>query len=403
LDSTPLLAPFYGTWQVYQGIDGEHTHRNRWRYALDFHQVEKGRSYTQDGSRLSDYLCFGRPVLSPAFGTVIRLRDDLPDNQPGSIDIKNNWGNYIVLQADSGVFVLLAHLMRGSIRVKRGERVTPETIVAACGSSGRSPQPHLHMQVQQHASLGSSTLPLHLVSSLIQRGDTPIQFQLVARPSEGSSVRRAVEDHQLAAAVQLPIGRTLSYSVTGADGVCHEEDLRVDVSLLGQMRLLAENGAAAAFENQNATLAFYDRQGKSNELLDLWCLALGLTPLSSDAARWEDAPPAKLLPMSLMQRSVVAVARPLGAGIDSRYEREWVEAEGVWKQMGDHQLHIANRVLRARTVAVLSPTAGCISLMLECCGKSMQADLTKFGQIADLGVPRWESAVDTENSNRANS
>ena len=35
-----LLPPFLGQWQVYQGFDGPHTHKDQWRFALDFHRLE---------------------------------------------------------------------------------------------------------------------------------------------------------------------------------------------------------------------------------------------------------------------------------------------------------------------------------------------------------------------------
>jgi urea transporter len=391
--SVPLLAPFYGSWQIYQAFDGKHTHRNRWRFALDFHRIDDGKSYAGDGSRLTDYYCYGLPVLSPAFGIVVGSKDDLPDNTPGAVDLRNNWGNYVVIQSDSGIFVLLAHLQRNSVRVKRGERVTPETVIASCGSSGRSPQPHLHLQVQQHASLGSSTLPFHLVSAVVRAEDGPTRFELVARPSEGDSVQRADEDFQLAAALQLPVGRTLTYAIEEADGTHRDERLRVDVSLLGQMRLNSESGASAAFEYQNSTLAFYDRQGNRDALLDLWCLALGLTPLSSSASRWQDSPPARLLPMRVWQRVMLALFRPLGAGLDSRYKREWIEEQGVWQQHGEHRLKAARRVLMATTLAVLSPASGCVRLSMECCGERRHAELNQLGQVADRGIPRWQAPV----------
>ena len=398
LDSVPLLAPFYGAWQVYQGFDGPHTHKNRWRFALDFHRIEDGTSYAKDGTRLADFYCFGLPVLSPVFGTVAETKSDLPDNAPGEMDLRNNWGNYVIVQTDAGLFVLLAHLKQNSVRVGRGERVTPETVVAASGSSGRSPQPHLHLQVQQHQSLGSSTLPFHLVSTLTSSDSEPPRFRLVARPSEGDSVRRADEDPGLAAALQLPVGRTLTYALESADGVRDERQLAVDVSLLGQMRLRADNGASAAFEKLNSTLAFYDRQGKRDELLDLWLLALGVSPLSATASQWEDAPPARLLPMSFWQRLLLAITRPLGAGIDSRYSRVWNEQQSVWEQRGEHRLRTARRTLHAKTLAVLDPASGCITLTLQSGGRCSRAELIRVGQVADRGIPRWEARVEPESN-----
>jgi urea transporter len=90
--SVPLRAPFFGTWQVYQGFDGPHTHQPPWQHALDFIITSQGRSYRGEGRQLQDYLCFDLPVLSPCHGTVARCRTDLPDNPPGEVDNQHNWG-----------------------------------------------------------------------------------------------------------------------------------------------------------------------------------------------------------------------------------------------------------------------------------------------------------------------
>ena len=53
----------------------------------------------------------------------------------------------ILEQRDSGAYVVLAHLRRGSIQVREGASVVAGQQVAACGNSGNSTQPHLHLQV----------------------------------------------------------------------------------------------------------------------------------------------------------------------------------------------------------------------------------------------------------------
>jgi len=393
LGSVPLLAPFLGEWQVYQGFDGDHTHRDQWRFALDFHRLEEGRSFSEDGSKLEQYHCFGLPVLSPAYGLVIAIKDSLPDNLPGELDLRNNWGNHVLIQTDSGLFVLLAHLRQFSIKVKEGERVTPDTPIASCGNSGRSPQPHLHLQVQAHSSLGGTTVPFHLVSSIIRSDENPPQYSLVADVAEGGSVQRAEEDHQLATALQLPVGRTLRYRFTDRDGSTSERSVHVEVTLLGQTRLRMENGASAAFEMRNGTLGFYDRRGPADHFLDLWLLALGLTPLSTLATSWDDAPPASLLSLGLWTRLALMAARPLGAGAASRYERAWSADERSWSQTGIHELELAGTRHRSSTTAVLAPDFGCLELSLNDGEKHARAELLAIGQLADRGVPAWEQAL----------
>jgi hypothetical protein len=265
--------------------------------------------------------------------------------------------------------------------------------VAACGNSGRSPQPHLHLQVQMHSGLGGGTVPFHLVSSIVQAGNRAPEYQLVAQVEEGCSVQRAEEVHALAAALQLPVGRMLRYRFVDADGAETERAMRVTVTLLGEFRLTTDSGASAAFEQRGGTLGFYDRRGPRDALLDLWLLALGLTPLSAIAESWGDAPSAALLPLRLRERVWAGLFRPLGTGVESRYERCWTDTQACWIQSGSHELRLPGLSARARTSVRVSPAAGCISLQLEERGRRVRADLLAVGQVADRGVPAWEQAV----------
>jgi urea transporter len=393
LDSVPLLPPFLGEWQIYQGFDGEHTHRDQWRYALDFHRVEDGQSALGDGSALEQYRCFGLPVLSPAYGLVVSVEDALPDNVPGDLDLRNNWGNHVLILIDSGLYVLLAHLKQFSVNVKEGERVTPGTSVGRCGSSGRSPQPHLHLQVQHSARLGGPTVPFHLVSSIVRPQGMQPAFRLVARLTEGDSVQRAEENRRLSSCLHLPLGRTLKYRVTEDDGSSRERTLRVEASLAGEFRLVAETGASAAFEQVNGTLGFYDRAGPADAFLDLWLLALGLTPLSTLARVWHDAPPARLFPFSLWARLALNLIHPLGAGLSSRYERAWSDAAGAWTQRGVHDCASWPIADSAQTWAVLTAERCCMEVGMEHARGSVRAQLLAIGQIADRGIPAWEDAL----------
>lgn len=399
IGSVPLLAPFLGEWQVYQGFDGKHTHKDQWRFALDFHRVEDGRSFSADGLVLEDYHCFGLPVLSPGYGIVVAVKDSLIDNLPGELDLKNNWGNHVLIQTDSGLFVLLAHLKQFSITVKEGERVTPKTPIGKCGNSGRSPQPHLHLQVQHHSSLGGATVPFHLVSSIVRPEDEEAGYRVVATLAEGDAVQRADEDYRLAAVLHLPVGRTLRYRVLLSDKSVEEQTLRVEVTLLGQFRLTAENGASAAFEHRNGTLGFYDRQGPPSPLLDLWLLALGLTPLTTLAGSWRDSPPAQVLPLGVGARLALAVRRPLGSGASSIYERRWSEEDRVWVQDGRHAIEIPGLSRSAATSVAISPTYGCVEFNLEYRGRKTHAELIAFGQVADRGVPSWQEEISPSSSN----
>lgn len=405
-NSVPLLPPFYGAWEVYQGFDGAHTHRGPWRHALDFYLRDNGQSYRNDGSRLEDYLCFGLPVNSPAHGQVVRAFASLPDNPPGEVDVKNNWGNFILIRLDNGLHVLLAHLRQDSLKVAEGDRVTPGMTLAACGNSGRSPQPHLHLQVQREATLGSPTQPFHLTSVLLlHEAQSVWEFSLVARPKEGEQVQLAEQDERLARQLHLPVGRTLRYrlstapaggteatSTSAAVDADAEIELRVELTLLGQFRLRSDSGASAAFAELNGVLAFYDRQGPRDRLLDLWLLANGLTPLADQAHRWHDAPAASLLPLGPLQRAWLWLWRPLGCGLQTDYRRAWDEAAGIWCQQGEHHLRVGTLALEAHTESRFDPALGCTQMTLTTDGRRWHAELLDTGLSGDRGIPGWHLA-----------
>ena len=402
-NSVPLLPPFMGEWEIYQGFDGKHTHQGQWRHALDFYMTEEGKSYAERGGKLSDYFCFGIPVISPVFGDVVRFYDKLADNAPGEVDTKNNWGNFILIRLQSGLHVLLAHLRQNSVKVKEGDHVKPGDVLAACGNSGRSPQPHLHLQVQQEAGLGSPTHPFHLTSVIQRNENNQLEYRLVSRPNEGNCVQAATQNERLSAQLHLPVGRVLRYkthlAVKGRTDTAEkpaaekEVELHVELTLLGQFRLMSDSGASAAFEESNGVLAFYDRQGPADRLLDSWMLANGLTPLTDLAHRWRDAPSAKLFPLSFVQRFWLWLVHPLGCGLDTHYERQWYPEISQWRQTGTHELRLGMGKLLLESESILDPTHGCVKFSINYGEQHWQADLIDTGMVGDSGVPGWR--VDT--------
>jgi len=53
-----------------------------------------------------------------------------------------------VIRHEDGEYSLLAHLKRDSVTVEPGDEVERGQVVAACGNSGISTEPHLHFQIQ---------------------------------------------------------------------------------------------------------------------------------------------------------------------------------------------------------------------------------------------------------------
>lgn len=378
LDSIALMAPFFGEWRVSQAFDGPYTHRSPWQHALDVEIVEAGRNRRGEGDTQRDYFCFGTPVLAPAAAQVVKMRDDLPDMLPGEADIENNWGNFLMLRAGGGAHILLAHLKQGSIRVRPGDWVVTGQQLAACGSSGRAPEPHLHFHAQSSDQLGGATRAFHLANVLVRDAGGEGEFRLYHVPAQGVLVSSAPRDEGLAGALRMPQGKVLAYRLSrpGAGRGARRAALRSETTLLGQRRLRTDSGASAAFEETPYVVGHFDRQGGRDRLLDLWLLCLGLTPFSAVAGLWRDRPAFALLPLGPLRRAAAALARPLGAGCDSTYRRQWDESEHAWRQDGEHRFSpLPGLIWRAATSAWIAPGRGVTRLRMQMFGRHWEAVL----------------------------
>ncbi|HJQ98551.1 MAG TPA: M23 family metallopeptidase [Candidatus Polarisedimenticolaceae bacterium] len=160
---SPLVLdlPFTGAWRVTQGHDCSTQHRRGklgGEFAWDFAAV--GR--TPVSHRNEESTTFGRDVLAPVAGTVVEAVDGVPDNDEQREFPRKSlveaarapkwiFGNYVVIDAGGGRFVLLGHLMKGSVGPKVGDRVAVEQPVGRAGNSGNTMLPHLHVQVMDRA------------------------------------------------------------------------------------------------------------------------------------------------------------------------------------------------------------------------------------------------------------
>jgi murein DD-endopeptidase MepM/ murein hydrolase activator NlpD len=149
---TPLRLPFNGKWTVAWG--GRTVEQNRHavvrnqRFAYDFVIVRNGAEYKESGKANTDYACYGEPVLAPGAGTVAIAVDDVADNTPGVMNRDSLAGNHVVIDHGQKEFSFLAHLQKGSVRVKVGDKIEAGATIGTCGNSGNTSMPHLHYHLQ---------------------------------------------------------------------------------------------------------------------------------------------------------------------------------------------------------------------------------------------------------------
>ncbi|MBJ8069079.1 MULTISPECIES: M23 family metallopeptidase [Bacillus cereus group] len=129
------------------------------RLETNYHVIKPNERWAYDilippaevkSSKLEDYGIYGAKVMAPASGTVVSVNNDEKDLVPGSDDFQSMAGNHIYLRLDeTGTFLFLAHLKKGSIKVKEGQHVNEGEVLAQVGNSGSSSEPHLHIHHQR--------------------------------------------------------------------------------------------------------------------------------------------------------------------------------------------------------------------------------------------------------------
>ena len=157
-----VFLPCAGERVITQGFDGLLTHRGVWRHALDFEVPGAAGSWDPGSGDLREFGIFETPVYCPVACVVVAVENHVADNPVGHNNPEANWGNHVILRAEAGFHVLLAHFLQGSVAVVAGQRLRDGAYLGNCGNSGRSPVPHLHLHVQAGPLPGAPTLPFVL-------------------------------------------------------------------------------------------------------------------------------------------------------------------------------------------------------------------------------------------------
>ncbi|MEV3852999.1 M23 family metallopeptidase [Streptomyces sp. NPDC050095] len=117
---------------------------------------------------------FGAPLFAVAEATVVHAEDGQRDHlsrnsllglaylmlvegeSRGLAGARRVVGNHVVLDLGDGVHAVYAHVQRGSLTVRAGDRVRPGQLIARCGNSGNSTEPHLHFQLMDGPDLDTA-------------------------------------------------------------------------------------------------------------------------------------------------------------------------------------------------------------------------------------------------------
>jgi len=312
-----ISLPFSGAWSVYQAFNGEWTHKGKYRYAYDFVKKEDGKTYANDGLYLNDYYAFGQSVLSPVSGYVVSMRHDLVDNMIGEVDRVNNWGNYIIIKSDLGFFVEISHLLQYSITLHVGDYVEINSIIAKCGNSGYSPEPHIHVQVQEIGLLGGFTQKFTFLEYI--KEDVLVFNDVPKNHTEISSV---ILDRSISSRFIYILDDKLTYEVLKDGMRVDEVTFVVGMNELGEFYLGDSKGNKLFFYNDLKQFYFYNYSGGDSYLKWLFILAPRIPFLNSEALVFYD-----YLPLYLVKKRLQRVMIELLSTINKEFYKLEVKYE----------------------------------------------------------------------------
>lgn len=295
----PLFAlPVAGTLQVTQGFGGALSHQGMYRHALDFQRPRK-----EDPAAGLQLSLWGSVVTSPVTGTVERTRNHVKDNAVGYCNNDQKWGNYVVIHLDEGGWALLAHLQQGSVVVAPGARVATGSYLGLVGNSGRSPVPHLHLQLQDAPEPGSATTAFRLANYqtafpldgpllLWHASSVPLQDDVVVAAPSNDAVHSLLSGLIAGTAVwSLHLQGLLPLHYAGMQ---HGTTLTVQVRLdeFGRHVFTSEGGARLVCRLDTDAWRVVEISPSGNTFFELLGLAVPSIPFASQPGMvWNDIAP----------------------------------------------------------------------------------------------------------------
>ena len=87
--------------------------------------------------------------------------DSKTDGMTAHLDTWDLKGNHVIIKHKFNEYSYVGNLMPNSVTVKVGDKVKQGQVIAKCGNSGYTSEPHLHFQLQSGKSFNvSAGLPI---------------------------------------------------------------------------------------------------------------------------------------------------------------------------------------------------------------------------------------------------
>jgi len=270
-----LSLPFFGEWYVSQGHDGKITHLGDWSKALDFVIVDsKSNTYREPNAREAfsreNFYCYNKEILAPYDSYVYDIINTIEENDVGDVNTEHNWGNSVILNHLNGLFSQISHIKKDSFGVFVGQYITKGTYVATCGNSGRSPEPHIHFQLQTLPTIGAKTIN-YPIAYFIERNGLEKNLKISEVPKEGTFISNVQVNELLTLSFSFLPGQKISFQKENSTHVIYWE---VFTDAYNRTYIYcSESKSYAYFINDGVMLYFTDFEGDRTSLLFNFYLA----------------------------------------------------------------------------------------------------------------------------------
>ncbi|MCX6296748.1 MAG: urea transporter, partial [Bacteroidetes bacterium] len=270
-----IALPFSGEWNVSQGYDGKITHLGDWSKALDFVIVDSKSNTYREPANVRDFsreyfYCYNKEIFSPYDGYVYDIINTVEENDVGEVNTDQNWGNTVILNHLNGLFSQISHVKKDSFNVFIGQYITKGTFLATCGNSGRSPEPHIHFQLQTTPTIGAKTIE-YPISYFIERKGNERSLRVSEVPKEGTFISNVQVNELLIMGFSFLPGQKISFQKENSSNQIHWEVL---TDAWNRTYIYCdESKSYAYFINDGVMLYFTDFEGDKRSLLFSFYLA----------------------------------------------------------------------------------------------------------------------------------
>ncbi len=272
-----IALPFSGEWNVSQGYHGKITHLGDWSKALDFVIVDsKSNTYREpksarEGFSRENFYCYNKEILAPYDGYVYDIINTVEDNDIGDVDTEHNWGNTIIMNHLNGLFSQISHIKKDSFGVFIGQYVTKGTYLATCGNSGRSPEPHIHFQLQTIPTVGAPTME-YPISYFIERTGLEKKLIISEVPKENSFISNVQVNELLMVGFSFLPGQKINFKNEASGEIVYWE---VFTDAYNRTYIYCKASKSSAyFVNDGVMIYFTDFEGDKGSVLFHFYLAV---------------------------------------------------------------------------------------------------------------------------------